>query len=332
MLKTGKLDSDLLKELVFDKIKYRSNDVKIRPGIGEDCALIDFGEYECVMSTDPITAAVKDIGRLAVHITCNDIASNGVQPLGIMLAVMLPEGTCEADVSHIMGQAADTAAALDVEIIGGHTEITPSVNQPVIVSTAIGKTPAGSSQSGNDMEAGDYIMMTKSAGLEGSGIIACDYGERLKGSMTDDEIERARSFLDMVSVVKEGVAAGKVGTHGMHDITEGGILGAVWEMCQISGKGAEVYRDAIPMEPETVKICRFFDIDPLRLISSGSMVIITPRGLKAQMEQAMEEAGVNVSVIGEVRRAEEGVVMSWEGGSEKIAPPSPDEIYKVVGK
>ena len=85
MLKTGKLDSDLLKELVFDKIKYRSNDVKIRPGIGEDCALIDFGEYECVMSTDPITAAVKDIGRLAVHITCNDIASNGVQPLGIML-------------------------------------------------------------------------------------------------------------------------------------------------------------------------------------------------------------------------------------------------------
>ena len=231
-----------------------------------------------------------------------------------------------------MGQAADTAAALDVEIIGGHTEITPSVNQPVIVSTAIGKTPAGSSQSGNDMEAGDYIMMTKSAGLEGSGIIACDYGERLKGFMTDDEIERARSFLDMVSVVKEGVAAGKVGTHGMHDITEGGILGAVWEMCQISGKGAEVYRDAIPMEPETVKICRFFDIDPLRLISSGSMVIITPRGLKAQMEQAMEEAGVNVSVIGEVRRAEEGVVMSWEGGSEKIAPPSPDEIYKVVGK
>ncbi|MBQ4596299.1 MAG: AIR synthase, partial [Firmicutes bacterium] len=87
MLETGKLDSELLKQIVFNKIKYRSEDVKVRPGIGEDCAVMDFGDYECIMSTDPITAAVSDIGRLAIHITCNDIASNGVQPLGIMLAV-----------------------------------------------------------------------------------------------------------------------------------------------------------------------------------------------------------------------------------------------------
>ncbi|MBQ3185303.1 MAG: AIR synthase, partial [Firmicutes bacterium] len=122
MLETGKLDSELLKSIVFDKIKYRSDDVIVRPGIGEDCAVMDFGNYECIMSTDPITAAVSDIGRLAIHITCNDIASNGVQPLGIMLAVMLPEGTTAADVEHIMGQAAETAAKLKVEIIGGHTE------------------------------------------------------------------------------------------------------------------------------------------------------------------------------------------------------------------
>ena len=98
MLETGKLDSELLKQIVFNKIKYRSEDVKVRPGIGEDCAVMDFGDYECIMSTDPITAAVSDIGRLAIHITCNDIASNGVQPLGIMLAVMLPVGTTEEDI------------------------------------------------------------------------------------------------------------------------------------------------------------------------------------------------------------------------------------------
>ena len=214
MLKTGKLDSDLLKELVFDKITYRSDEVKVRPGIGEDCAVMDFGQYECVMSTDPITSAINDIGRLAIHITCNDIASNGVQPLGIMLAVMLPEGTTEDDVAHIMGQAAETAGALGVEIIGGHTEVTPAVKQPVIVSTAIGKTLSGSSQSGNDMEPGDYIMVSKSVGLEGSGIIACDFEQQLKGVLTEEEIARAKSFLDKVSVVAEGVAAGTVGTHG----------------------------------------------------------------------------------------------------------------------
>lgn len=343
MLKAGKLDSDLLKKLVFEKITYRNDDVKVRPGIGEDCAVIDFGENECIMSTDPITAAVNDIGRLAIHITCNDIASNGVQPLGIMLAVMLPEGTTEDDVAHIMGQAAETAAALNVEIIGGHTEITPAVKQPVIVSTAIGKTPAGTSQSGDNMEQGDYIMMTKSVGLEGTGIIACDYEERLSRVMNKVEIAKAKSFLNLVSVVKEGVAAGGVGTHGMHDITEGGILGAVWEMCQISHKGAQIWLEEIPMEPETGKVCDMFGINPLRLISSGSMVIIVPSAKKEKMIAAMNEAGVPCSIIGRIEEEAYGVKLmkgtvieeDTVRGFEKISevdPPSADEIYKVVGK
>ena len=331
MLKAGKLDSDLLKKLVFEKITYRNDDGRVRPGIGEDCAVIDFGENECIMSTDPITSAVSDIGRLSIHITCNDIASNGVQPLGIMLAVMLPEGTTEEDVAYIMGQAAETAAELNVEIIGGHTEITPAVKQPVIVSTAIGKALSGSSQSGDDMVPGDHIMMTKAVGLEGSGIIACDYGQELKDVMTEAEIETAKSFLDRVSVVREGVAAGSVGTHGMHDITEGGILGAVWEMCQISGNGAEIWKDKIPAEPETLKICDRFDINPLRLISSGSMVIIVPADKKEEMLSAMDAAGVPCSIIGVVKDKAAGVKMSDNGALEEIDPPYADEIYKVVG-
>ena len=347
MLETGKLDSELLKQIVFNKIKYRSKDVKVRPGIGEDCAVMDFGDYECIMSTDPITAAVSDIGRLAIHITCNDIASNGVQPLGIMLAVMLPEGTTAADVEHIMGQAAETAAQLKVEIIGGHTEVTPAVKQPVIVSTAIGKAVSGMSQSGNDMQAGDYVMMTKSAGLEGSGIIACDYGKELDGYMTEAELKTAVSFLDRVSVVAEGIAAGSVGTHGMHDITEGGILGAVWEMCQIAEKGVQVWEDKIPMEPETAKICEFFHIDPLRLISSGSMVIIVPADKREAMEAAMAEAGVPAQIIGRIEDKDFGIKLFREGSIDdadkiadgtaaadgiEVAPPSADELYRVVGK
>lgn len=346
-LETGKLDSDMLRQIVFGKITYRNDDVKVRPGIGEDCALIDFGDYDCVMSTDPISSTVSDIGRLAIHITCNDIASNGIQPLGIMLACMLPEGTTDADVEEIMQQAGTTAAEVGVEIIGGHTEITPAVRQPVIVSTAIGKAPAGTSQDGNDMKPGDFIMMTKAVGLEGTGIIACDHEEQLRAAcgpdgerlVSDEEIAKAKSFLDLVSVVPEGVAAGKVGTHGMHDITEGGILGAVWEMCQISRTGAEVWEDAIPMHPETEKICRLFDVDPLRLISSGSMIIIVPKQKRAEMEEAMKAAGVDASVIGIIKEESDGICMARHTltcGSGcmgrikvKIDPPYADEIYKT---
>jgi hydrogenase expression/formation protein HypE len=331
-LETGKLDSELLKRTVFDKITYKSDEVKVRPGIGEDCAVIDFGDFDCIVSTDPISAAVSDIGRLSIHITCNDIASNGVQPLGIMLAVMLPEGTTEADVEQIMGQASETAAGLKVEIIGGHTEITPAVKTPVIVSTAIGKAVADTSQSGENMLPGDYIMMTKSAGLEGTGIIAWDFEERLRSaSVGEEEIAHAKSFMDLVSVLPEGLAAGRVGTHGMHDITEGGILGAIWEMCQISGKGAEIWEEEIPVEPVTRRICKIFDINPLRLISSGSMLIIVPADRLEAMKGAMKDVEVDAKVIGRVKEASDGVRMVGKT-SVVIDPPQADEIYKVVGK
>ena len=164
MLKTGKLDSRLLEEIVFKNIKYKRPEVITRPGVGEDCAVVDFGAYECVMSTDPITAAVGKIGKLAVHISCNDIASNGIEPLGIMLTVLLPEGTTEEQIEEIMKQAGQVSEDLGVEIIGGHTEITPAVTKPVIVSTAIGRAAKWSSQQAENMKPGDYILMTKQGG------------------------------------------------------------------------------------------------------------------------------------------------------------------------
>ena len=332
MLKAGKLDSDLLKKIVFDKITFRRPEVLTRPGIGEDCAVVDFGSYDCVMSTDPITAAISDIGRLSVHISCNDIASNGIEPLGIMLAVMLPVGTTEEDIEEMMRQAGEVSARLGVEIIGGHTEITPAVNTPVIVSTAIGRAPKSGSQQADQLVPGDYIMITKCAGLEGSGIIACDFEEELKKVLTDEEIAEAKSLLDHVSVVTEGVAAGKVGTHGMHDVTEGGVLGAVWELCQIAGTGAEVWVDEIPVKEVTKKICNHFDIDYLRLISSGCMVIMVPPEEKAAMEQTMAEVGIELSCIGVITEADKGIIMKQGTEVKPVDPPASDELYKVVGR
>lgn len=332
MLKTGKLDSELLEKIVFNNIKFKRPEVLTRPGIGEDCAVVDFGSYECIMSTDPITAAISEIGRLSIHISCNDIASNGIQPLGIMLAVMLPVGTTEEQIEEMMRQAGEASEELGVEIIGGHTEITPAVTKPVIVSTAIGRGEKWASQHSENMRSGDFIMITKSAGLEGSGIIACDFEDQLQEVLTQEEIEKAKSLLGRVSVVKEGVTAGEVGTHGMHDVTEGGVLGAVWEMCQIAGTGAELWVDQVPVEPVTRKICDYFDIDYLRLISSGCMIIMVAPDKKEEMENAMKDAGVEASYIGVIKEPSAGVCMKINEELIEIAPPASDELYKVVGE
>ena len=331
MLKIGKLDSEVLQRIVIDKINYKRPEVKTRAGVGEDCAVIDYGAYECVISTDPITASVNDIGRLAIHISCNDIASNGIEPLGITLAVLLPEGTTKADVTNIMAQAGEAAEAIGVEIIGGHTEVTPAVNQPVIVSTAFGRGLAGESAPSTKMQPGDWILMTKSAGLEGTGIIASDKGHELEDVLTAEEMAHALSLLDQVSVVKEGIAAGNVGTSGMHDVTEGGILGAVWELCHLEGMGCEVWEDQVCIDPVTVKIADHYGIDPLRLISSGSMIIMASDARKDAIMEAVKAEGISISCIGRICPVEEGVKIKRKNGElHEITPPEADELYKVV--
>ncbi len=326
-MKTGKLDSELLKSIVFNHIKFRRKEVLVRPAIGEDCAVVDFGEDACVLSTDPITGAVNEVGRLAVHISCNDIASSGVEPLGILLTIMVPEGTTKDQVEEIMRQASEEAEKLNVEIIGGHTEVTDAVNQAVIVSTAIGKGKKDRLMNKEAVKPGDAIILTKNAGLEGTGIIATDYWEKLKTSLSDEELRRSKEMLKDLSVVKEGLIAGEIGVLQMHDVTEGGVLGAVWEMCEKSGAGAWIDYDKIPVAPETIKICKTLHLDFLKLISSGCMMIVVSEEKKEKLIDALTKEKIPASQIGVM--TEKGKVMLKDGDAIEIQPPESDELYKV---
>jgi hydrogenase expression/formation protein HypE len=246
-----------------------------------------------------------------------------------MLAVLLPEGTSEDEVHALMRSAAEAAAEANVEIIGGHTEITAAVTKPVIISTAIGRAEKGASRSAKSVRPGDSFLLTKQAGLEGTGIIASDFKHRLAGVLSDEEISEAEAMLSRVSVVREGVIAGRMGSSGMHDVTEGGVLGAVWEMCELSGTGAEIWEEAVPVAEVTRKVCAHFGIDVLRLISSGSMMIAAPPDAKDKIISAVREAGVEISCIGVAGERDAGVSIISGGNRRTVEPPGADEIYKI---
>ncbi|MGI6205372.1 MAG: AIR synthase family protein [Anaerovoracaceae bacterium] len=319
-MRTGKLDNDTLERLVLNKIRYKREEVKVSPAVGEDCAVIDFGDYNCVMSTDPITASVKDIGRLAVNISCNDIASNGCQPLGIMLTVMLPPEITEEEMERIMQDAAVEAERNQVQIIGGHTEVTPVVKAPVISATAVARQPVSEGVY-RTAAPGDYIIMTKAVGLEGSGIIASDREDECRKFLSSEEIAEAQSYLNETSVVREGVLAGRAGAGPMHDVTEGGIAGAVWEITHIGGVGADIDFEKIPVRPVTAKICSHYGLDPYRLISSGCMLIIAEADVMEELEKSFSEEGIDYTVIGRIVPEEQGM---------KIDPPGRDELIKAL--
>jgi hydrogenase expression/formation protein HypE len=353
-MRIGKLDNDTLQRIVIDKIGNRRPEVLVRPGIGEDCAVVDFGEYTCVLSTDPITASAEKIGALAVTVSCNDIATRGIEPLGILLTVLLPPSITETDIEGIMEQAAEAALRLNVEIIGGHTEITDTVKQPVITATAIGRGKSGSGAMATGkkkrVSPGDQILVTKHLALEGTGIIAAEREAELSKVLTPEELVRAKAMLDDISVVREGVIVGRIGFSAMHDITEGGVLGALWEVCTLSGVGAVIEESLLPIDDLTRKISAFFGLNSLRLISSGSMMIFAPPvesraivaalsggdGEEAASGPSRDEGPISVTVIGEVRAATEGIQMVPSDGSETlpipVAPPESDEIYRVLSE
>jgi hydrogenase expression/formation protein HypE len=326
-MEIGKVPNSVLQKIILDKIKYNRTDVLIRPKIGEDCCAIDFGENACVMSTDPITGAANEIGKLAVHVGCNDIASCGVEPLGILITILAPKGTTEQDLDIVMSDICQTSELLNVEILGGHTEITNAVTRFVIITTTVGKVPSNALVKTSGAQPGDRIILTKSAGIEGTAIIAHDKEDELHKNLDSKTIETAKSFINSISVVKEGIIAGKFGVSSMHDVTEGGVLGAVWEVAEASVVGAKIYKDLIPIEEETKIICNYFDIDPLKLISSGCMLITCKDGDKLVKE--MLEKGIKATVIGMITKETERIIKSGNG-FEEIHQPDSDELYKVV--
>lgn len=326
-MKLGKVSETILKRSVFKQIRHRRSEVMIRPNVGEDCSYVDTTDSEVmILSTDPITGTVNDIGKLAVHITANDIASSGGEMIGIMVTLLLPENTSEMVLKQIMRELEENCAELNIEIMGGHTEVTSAVNQPIISVTGVGKLSKAEMVTTSGLQVGQDIVLTKWAGLEGTAILAKDYEEQLLTRYTRAFIAGAKQFMDHISVVKEAKIAKHYGVTSMHDVTEGGIYGALWEIAAASNVGVEVDLKRIPLKQETVEFCEFFDLNPYKLISSGCMLMGTHQG--NDLVHALEKEGISAAVIGKVTEGHERIVFN-EDERRYLEPPKSDEIYKV---
>ena len=327
MLKTGKVPESVLKRSIIKQIKTKRDEIIVGAGVGEDCAAIEIADDEIfVTSTDPITGTSHDIGALSVHVTANDIASSGAEVIGVMLSVLLPEGTEEAELKEIMRQAEEACSALNIQTVGGHTEVTPVVNQPVITCTGIGKVKKDRLVTTSGARPGDDVVVTKWIGLEGTSIIAKEKEEELIRRFSPAFVETAKGFSSLLSVVEDAGIATKVGVSAMHDVTEGGIFGALWEIGAGSGCGLEINLLDIPVRQETIEICEVFGINPYCLISSGSMLITAPNG--SDIVRELGRAGINAAVIGKVTDGNDRVLLN---GDEKrfLEPPKSDELYKI---
>lgn len=327
-MKVGKIPENVLKRSVLRQIHTRREEVLLGAGVGEDCAALKLAEDEIfVISTDPITGTATDIGNLAIYITMNDLASAGAEPVGVMLTVLLPEGSEEAKLKEIVGQMEAVCESVNIQIMGGHTEVSKAVNQPLVNVCGIGKAKAGKLISTAGAQPGDDIVASKWIGLEGTSIIAKEKEQELLTRYPVALVQEAKRFDRYLSVLPEAAVAVKSGVSAMHDVTEGGIFGALWELAESSGIGLEIDLKKIPVKQETIEVCEFFGINPYELISSGCMLMASHDGNTLVRE--LEKEGIHAVVIGKAVNGNDRILINEEE-RRFLEPSKTDEIYKIL--
>ena len=338
-MKIGKVSESVLKRSILKQIKTKRNEVLNGAGIGEDCAILVFKETEnCAVSTEPIVIENGKTVRHALIKAANNLAAGGAEPVAVMITVMLPESIEEAEIKALMTEAECVCSELKVQLAGGHTSVSGAVNKPVLTVTGIGKkiqtvadkvykkegwkvgVTTGSKMSGLD------IVATKWMALEATAILAKEKEADLLTKYPTHLVEEAKEFEKYLSVVPEAANAVKSGALAMHDASEGGIFGALWELAEKLGVGLEIDLKKIPVKQETIEVCEYFDLNPYELLSGGCLLIATSDGFDLVNRLAKEN--ISAAVIGKTTDNNDRVVIKDEE-RRFLEPRKTDEIYKV---
>ncbi len=324
-LSPGKIPIRLLNSTVLKMTGAASDKIVTPPKAGLDFAAVKLKDGYMLVSGDPITGVIGGIGKYAINVSANDIATSGNRPQFAETVVLLPEGSGAAAVRRIAEDMSASATALGISIVGGHTEVTPGLKRPIVVVTVFSFVEKYVSS--RDAGEGDSIFMTKTAGVEGTGILASE--GRLTGAVPARIIYRAKGFAKKLSVVEEAVSAyGTGAVHAMHDCTEGGVLGAVYEMSLASGLGFELEERLVPVADETHQLCEHLSLDPLRLIGSGSLLMAVEKGGEARVRKALSQI-CKVTRIGEFTGGKR--ILITKDGSEEVVRSAPeDELWRAL--
>ena len=333
VLPVGKLPLEHLRSLLRHSPKHDPR-LLIGPQIGEDAAVIDAGDRYLVIATDPVTFAMDQIGRYAVHINANDVAVLGARPLWFFVVMLLPEGRTTSELAEtIMADIRNACDELEVTLGGGHTEITQGLDRPILIGQMLGEAAPTRLVRKTRIAIGDQILLTQGVAIEGTAILAREKSEQMRGRVAADLLVRAARFLTEpgISVVSAALAVAKVGdaVHAMHDPTEGGLATGLFELVAPAGLGLQVIRERIPVFPETDVICRALTLDPMKLLASGALLIAVAPDSVESVLKAIEAIGVSVAVIGEVRPSSEGITIVTNGNVKPLAPAVRDEIARV---
>lgn len=350
-MKVGKAAEAVLKRSVLGAVKQQGQQNKVsNAGVGKDAGLFDIPQQTelLAMSCAVHCGTEPQAAPLVVHRACNSLAAAGALPAFITAQLTLPESAEESELKHLMAQLLEACHKAGVTLAQGHTEISKNVLAPVISVTALGTAVCPRQEEASrrgvcqeevsgeaeprekalSRKQGMALVMTKYAGLAGTALLASAYRAELQKRYPSFLLDKAEALYNMVSVQPEAKLAAALGVTAMHDVAEGGVFGAVWELAEREHIGLAVDLRKIPIRQETVELCEFFDINPYQLKGDGALLLLTDNSIR--LLSAFEEAGIPAEVIGMVTDNNDRILKN-EDETRYLEPNRVDEYEKASG-
>ena len=324
-MKTGKLKESILKRSILKQLHTRNEETLFTPMVGGDFGAFTVNEeMAVVVSSEPITLTKENIGSKAIYAACNDAACSGAKPIGVSIVLLVPTSTNEEEIRTFMKDMDEACETCGVDILSGHTEVTRVVKEPLIMATIIGVAEKDKLIHSSMVRPGMDIIVTKWVGLEGTAILAREKEEELLSRYAQPFIDRAKTFEQMMSILPEAAVATSSGAGAMHDVSEGGVFGALWEMAESAGVGLEIDLKKIPIRQETVEVCEYLDVNPYKLLSGGCLIIATEDGNSLVME--LEKENIPAVIIGKATEGNDRVLIN-DDERRFLETAQTDELY-----
>ena len=328
----GKVPIEFLRRFVFNKLGAPRHDAVQGPGVGRDFAATKHGDMWVISSTDPVTGSRTFLGKIVVNVATNDVAMSGIEPNWLSIAALMPMDMESREAKRLFSDIHQQARNLGVAVVGGHTEYVSYIPQPIVIATAIGvskrrpKLPS-------DAKPGDLILMGGEVAIEGTAILAVEKRKELMAKgVTSSLLTRAERLVLKTSVSKAAVKLGGLDcVKSMHDPTEGGLVGGLYEMSVAADLGFRANLDDVPIRRETKAIVDALRLDPLKLISSGSILVsCSPRGIDDVTAKFRRE-DTRIKIIGRFTERNGRRVIVSKGRSRTVIDAPSDELWRAIG-
>jgi hydrogenase maturation factor len=325
-LATGKLPVALLAELLAE-LPPPPAELLVGPAVGEDASVIEVGGEVLVVTGDPVTLTRAEIGFLSVVVNANDVAVTGARPRWFLASVLVPPGTTASDVHGLFAGIVRGLELVGARLVGGHTEVTAAVVQPVVVGQMLGLGEGGRFVATAGARQGDVIVQVGEAPVEGAAVLARRPSLRVEG-LEPAVLEAAHCALERpgISVVEPALLSAQLNATALHDPTEGGLAAGLHELAHASGVAICIEREAVLWFEPGRAVCRAVGVDPWATLASGSLLATFPTDIVDAALNALAAAGYTAAAIGRARRGS-GV---HDSQGRELAWPERDETAHVV--